>query len=99
MRLCIRPSVMVIVAQKGPVIEARRMNDAPRIEKNARVEALLYLLKSMNELFAEHALMKFRADDAIAVFAGMGAFVFTDNCESFLGNRTHSLQVFVEPEV
>ena len=43
--------------------------------------------------------MEFRAHDAVAVLAGMRAFVFAHHREGVLGDGAHGAHVLVEPQI
>src|SRR5438552_5644830 len=63
------------VTEIAAIVEFGRADDLARIEQVLRIEAVLHLLEGVHQLAAEHLLVKFRADDAVAVLAGMRALV------------------------
>ena len=48
---------------------------------------------------AEHHLVELRADETVAMLAGMGALVCAHKVERLLGNRAHRLDVLVEAQI
>ena len=64
-----------------------------------RVEALLDLFEIGNDARTEHRLVKFRAHDAVAMLAGMRAFVFAHHLKRFFGDGAHHLDVLLEFQV
>src|SRR6185312_4376406 len=76
-----RHPIIRAVAEFLAVIEFRRAHDLAGIVKAVRIELVLHLLKGAYEFRAKHELMEFRANDAVAMLAGMRALVFLDHRE------------------
>ena len=81
------------------VIEFRRVDDLAGIEQTLGIEERLHFLERAHQPLAEHELVKFRAHDAVAMFAGMRALVVAHHREGFLGDGAHRLDVLVEPQI
>ena len=77
----------------------RCAHDFPGIEELSRIEQIFHVLESSYQAHPEHLFVEFRANDAVAMLAGMRALVGTHQCEGLFGNRTHCLQVFVQFEI
>ena len=71
------------------------MHDLSGVERVVRIEPLFHRLEGMNDPLAEHLRVKFGADEAVAMFAGMGAFILAHHRKGFLGDRAHRLDVLV----
>ena len=69
------------------------------IERVAGIEALFDLPEVGDDARAEHALVKLRADDAVAMLAGMRAFILAHHREGFLGDGAHRFDVLLELQV
>src|SRR5690348_9539701 len=63
------------IAEQRAIVHFRRVDDLAGIEQISGIEAPLDLLEVGYDARAEDRLVKFRADDAIAMLAGMRAFV------------------------
>src|SRR5215472_3803533 len=87
------------VAEKTAVIEFWRPHDLARIVKAFWIEPVLYFFECSREPRPEHRLVEFRAHQAVAVFAGMRALVFTHHRERLLGDLTHGMHVFLLPQI
>ena len=77
------------VAEEGAVVHAGWVDDAVGVEHRGWVEDVFDGFEGADDAGAEHALVEFGADDAVAVFAGVAAFVFADEGEAFLGDGAH----------
>ena len=77
------------VAEESPVVHLRRVDDLAGVEQALRIEQALHLAESVDQPLAEHRLVEFGADDAVAMLAGMGALVFADQLERLFGDRPH----------
>jgi len=47
---------------------------------------MFHIAECRYHIFAEHILVEFRADQPVAVFAGMRSFVFTNHLERGFGD-------------
>ena len=82
-----------LVAEQAPVIHLRRPDDAARVEQSLRVEGVLDVFEGAHDAGPEHELVEFRANDAVAVFAGMGALVVADHGEGLFRDGPHFAHV------
>jgi len=87
------------IAEDAAIIELRRAHDLAGIVEALGVEPLLDLLEGAHQPLAEHLFVEFRAHDAIAVLARMGALVGAHQFEGLFGDGAHRLDVVLEAQV
>ena len=80
-------------AKQRTIVHFGRIDDLAGIEQIVRIEAPLDLAEIGDDALPEHRLVKFRAHDAVAVFAGMRALVFPHHRERLLGDFAHGMDI------
>src|SRR5271166_1817568 len=75
--------------EKRTVVKFWRAYDLAGIEQSFRIEGVLDLLERAQDACAEHRLDPFRAHQAVAMFAGIGALEFAHQSACFFRYGTH----------
>src|SRR6185436_8926100 len=73
-------------AEQAPIVHLRRRDDLAGIHQAFRIERALALLERARQPRPVHALDPLRADEAVAVLAGVRALVLLDERASLFGD-------------
>src|SRR5262249_49316427 len=99
MRADVLAAIVRPIAEDAAIVEFRRAHDLAGIVEALGIEPLLDLFEGAHQPLAEHLLVEFRAHDAVAVLAGMGALVGPHQLEGLFGDGAHRLDVVLEAQV
>jgi hypothetical protein len=77
------------IAKQFAIVHARRAHDLARVEQPGGVEAILDLLEGAQHARAEHALVKFRARQPVAMLTRVRAPVLLDDGQRLFHDGAH----------
>ena len=82
-----------LISKQGSIIHLWGLDDLAGVEEASRVKSLFHLVEDAHHRLAKHRFVKFRSNNAVAVFSRVRSFVFPHHGKGFFGDGSHLLDV------